>query len=151
MRTSPHPDRLRSAAEAVLEHKATLGHYQHKVFYVREFVDKPGRDIRVAATDGIPVAKRVRPSDHWLTNAAEDATVSEFAIINQARDQVRRAAAVGCGLLGIDLVEFSSEGYIVHEVNSTCEFKALNRAIAEVTVPTRIVDWVKQPAGRGTS
>ena len=32
----------RSAAEAVLEHKETLGHYEHKVFYIQEFVEKPG-------------------------------------------------------------------------------------------------------------
>ena len=63
----------RSAAEAILEHKATLGHYEHKVFYVQEFVEKPGRDVRVLATDGDPVAARARSSDHWLTNAAKGA------------------------------------------------------------------------------
>ena len=41
-----------SAAEAVLEHKKTLGHYEHSVFYVQEFVPKPGRDIRVVAAGG---------------------------------------------------------------------------------------------------
>ncbi len=41
----------RDAAEAVFEHKETLGHYEHKIFYVQEFVEKPGRDIRVVATD----------------------------------------------------------------------------------------------------
>jgi len=36
----------RDAAEAILEHKTTLGGYVHSVFYVQEYVDKPGRDIR---------------------------------------------------------------------------------------------------------
>ncbi|HEM62553.1 MAG TPA: RimK family alpha-L-glutamate ligase, partial [Chloroflexi bacterium] len=36
----------RDAAEAILEHKATLGGYLHGVFYIQEHVDKPGRDIR---------------------------------------------------------------------------------------------------------
>ena len=36
----------RDAAEAVLEHKDTLGSYQHGIFYIQEFVAKPGRDIR---------------------------------------------------------------------------------------------------------
>ncbi len=36
----------RDAAEALLEHKATLGSVAHSVFYVQEHIDKPGRDIR---------------------------------------------------------------------------------------------------------
>ncbi|ERH13681.1 MAG: alpha-L-glutamate ligase, RimK family, partial [halophilic archaeon J07HB67] len=46
----------RAAAEAVLEHKATLGHYEHKVFYVQNFVEKPGRDLRVLVCGTEPVA-----------------------------------------------------------------------------------------------
>ena len=36
----------RDAAEAILEHKATLGSVQHSVFYIQEYIQKPGRDIR---------------------------------------------------------------------------------------------------------
>src|SRR5438309_5395613 len=36
----------RDAAEAVLEHKETLGSYQHGIFYIQEYVNKPERDIR---------------------------------------------------------------------------------------------------------
>src|ERR1700730_18294469 len=36
----------RDAAEAVLEHKEVLGSYQHGIFYIQEYVDKPQRDIR---------------------------------------------------------------------------------------------------------
>ncbi len=96
----------RDAAEAILEHKATLGHYEHKVFYVQEFVDKPGRDIRVLAVDGEPVAAMVRSSDHWLTNAAKGAETDTFELDERALELVEKAsAAVGGGLLGIDLME----------------------------------------------
>ena len=96
----------RDAAEAILEHKATLGHYEHKVFYVQEFVDKPGRDIRVLATDGEPVAAMCRSSDHWLTNAAKGAETDTFELDDRALELVEKAsAAVGGGLLGIDLME----------------------------------------------
>jgi [lysine-biosynthesis-protein LysW]--L-2-aminoadipate ligase len=132
----------RSAAEAVLEHKETLGHYEHKVFYVQEFVDKPGRDIRVVATDGEPVAAMVRSSDHWLTNAAQGADVEPFEVTDEVRDLVRQASdAVGGGLLGVDLME-TGDGYTVHEVNHTVEFKALNDAV-DVDVPARVVDWLE--------
>ena len=133
----------RSAAEAIFEHKETLGHYEHKVFYIQEFVDKPGRDIRVVAVDGDPVAAMTRSGDHWLTNAAQGAETDTFEIDNEARDLVTRASdAVGGGLLGIDLME-TGDGYTVHEVNHNVEFKALNDA-TDVDVPARVVDWLEE-------
>ena len=36
----------RDSAEAILEHRQTLGDYNHHIYYVQEYVDKPGRDIR---------------------------------------------------------------------------------------------------------
>ena len=136
----------RSAAEAVLEHKETLGHYEHKIFYIQEFVDKPGRDIRVVAADGEPVAAMTRQSDHWLTNAAQGADTARFPIDDDVHDIVARASeAVGGGLLGVDLMEVGGAGsneYTVHEVNHNVEFKALND-VAEVDVPGRVVDWLE--------
>ena len=133
----------RSAAEAILEHKATLGHYEHKVFYIQEFVSKPGRDLRVVAADGVPIAGMARSSDHWLTNAAKGASTTEFEIDDEAaRELVEKAsAAVGGGLLGIDLME-TGDSYTVHEVNHTVEFKALDEA-AEIDVPEAVVDWLE--------
>ncbi|RDZ66195.1 lysine biosynthesis protein LysX [Haloferax sp. Atlit-12N] len=131
-----------AAAEAILEHKSTLGNYEHKVFYIQEFVEKPGRDIRVLATDGEPVAAMVRSSDHWLTNAAKGASVDEFELDDRAKELVKQASdAVGGGLLGVDLME-TGDDYTVHEVNHTVEFKALNDAV-ETDVPATVVDWLE--------
>ncbi|WP_435184000.1 lysine biosynthesis protein LysX [Halobellus sp. EA9] len=139
----------RSAAEAVLEHKATLGHYQHKVFYVQEFVEKPGRDIRVVAVDGEPVAAMTRSSDHWLTNAAKGGEVAAFEVDDRVRELVADASdAVGGGLLGVDLME-TGEDYTVHEVNHTVEFKALNDAV-DVDVPAEVVDWIENKVATET-
>ena len=139
----------RSAAEAILEHKETLGHYEHKVFYVQEFVEKPGRDIRVLATDGEPVAAMARSSDHWLTNAAKGAETEPIDIDDEMADLVERASdAVGGGLLGVDLME-TGDSYTVHEVNHTVEFKALNE-VTDVDVPGTVVDWLEARAERGT-
>ncbi|QSG04248.1 lysine biosynthesis protein LysX [Natranaeroarchaeum sulfidigenes] len=139
----------KSAAEAILEHKATLGHYEHKVFYVQEFVEKPGRDIRVLAVDGDPVGAMVRSSDHWLTNAAKGAETDSFELDEEATSLVEQASdAVGGGLLGVDLMETGvdengdPEGYTVHEVNHTVEFKALNDA-TDVDVTGEVVDWLE--------
>ena len=132
----------RDAAEAILEHKETLGHYEHKVFYIQEFVEKPGRDIRVVATDGEPVAAMARSSEHWLTNAARGAETEPIEITPEMADLVERASeAVGDGLLGVDLME-TGDSYTVHEVNHTVEFKALND-VSEVDVPAAVVDWLE--------
>jgi [lysine-biosynthesis-protein LysW]--L-2-aminoadipate ligase len=149
----------RSAAEAILEHKETLGHYEHKVFYVQEFVDKPGRDLRVVAVDGEPIAGMVRSSDHWLTNASRGAETATIEITDEIESLVRRASdAVGGGLLGIDLMETGLNedgeptGYTVHEVNHTVEFKALDE-VSDVDVPSEVVDWLEAKAaaaGDGT-
>ncbi len=139
----------RSAAEAILEHKATLGHYEHKVFYVQEFVDKPGRDIRVLAVDGEPIAAMARSSEHWLTNAAKGAETAAFDLDEEALDLVQKASdAVGGGLLGVDLME-AGDSYTVHEVNHTVEFKALDDAV-DVDVPGAVVDWLEAQADAGT-
>jgi len=146
-----------SAAEAIFEHKETLGHYEHKIFYIQEFVEKPDRDIRVVALDGEPVAAMVRSSDHWLTNAAKGAETDSFELDDEARDLVARASeAVGGGLLGVDLMETAGSrsdpessgqdaretGYTVHEVNHNVEYKALDDA-TDVDVPARVVDWLE--------
>lgn len=139
----------RDAAEAVLEHKETLGHYEHKVFYIQEFIDKPGRDMRVVATDGDPIAAMARSSEHWLTNAARGAETEAIEVTPTMLDLVERASeAVGGGLLGIDLMEVGgpdSGSYTVHEVNHTVEFKALNE-VTDVDVPARVVDWLEHKA-----
>ncbi len=135
----------KSAAEAILEHKATLGHYEHSVFYVQEFVPKPDRDIRVVAVDGEPVAAMTRSGDHWLTNAAKGSETAAFGIDDEVADLVAAASdAVGGGLLGIDLME-TGDGYTVHEVNHTVEFKALDEA-TDVDVPAAVADWLETKA-----
>jgi [lysine-biosynthesis-protein LysW]--L-2-aminoadipate ligase len=134
----------KSAAEAVLEHKEVLGHYEHKVFYVQEFVEKPGRDIRVLMTDDEPVAAMTRTSEHWLTNAARGGETAAFDLDEEALSIAKDAAnAVGGGLLGVDLME-TGDSYTVHEVNHTVEFKALNDAVGEESdVPAEVVDWLE--------
>jgi [lysine-biosynthesis-protein LysW]--L-2-aminoadipate ligase len=120
-------------------------------------VEKPGRDMRVLAVDGEPIAAMVRSSDHWLTNAAKGAETNEFELDDRALELVEKASdAVGGGLLGIDLMEVGIDeesgefdDYTVHEVNHTVEFKALNE-VTDVDVPAKVVDWLEQKAATET-
>jgi [lysine-biosynthesis-protein LysW]--L-2-aminoadipate ligase len=134
----------RAAAETVLEHKDVLGGYEHKVFYVQEYVEKPDRDVRVLTCDAEPVAAMTRSSEHWLTNAARGARTEAFDLDAEAREvAVRASEAVGGGMLGVDLME-TEAGYVCHEVNSGVEFKSLNAAVPDVDVPARVVDWLER-------
>ncbi|MDP6582749.1 MAG: RimK family alpha-L-glutamate ligase, partial [Vicinamibacterales bacterium] len=36
----------REAAETILEHKTILGSYHHSIFYIQQYIEKHGRDIR---------------------------------------------------------------------------------------------------------
>jgi len=60
----------RDAAEAVLEHKETLGSYQHGIFYIQEYVRKPDRDIRAIVMGDQTIGAIYRTADHWKIGRA---------------------------------------------------------------------------------
>ena len=128
------------ALEAVLEHKETLGGPQHKVFYLQEFVRKPGRDIRAFVVGGEVVAAIYRTSEHWVTNTARGAVASNCPLYAELVDVARAAAqAVGGGVVAVDLLE-SERGLLVNEVNHTMEFRN-SVATTGVDIPAKVVAY----------
>jgi len=114
----------RDAAQAVIEHRATLGNALHHVFYVQEHIDKPGRDLRVFVVGGEPVAAIARFSDHWVTNTARGAHATGLPLTAQLREISRRAAAcTGADLVAVDLLECPRRGLVVNELNHSLEFR----------------------------
>ncbi len=113
----------RDAAEAVLEHKETLGSPQHAVFYVQEHVRKPARDIRAFVIGGQTVCAIYRYSAHWITNTARGGRAENCPVTPEIdRLCLAAARAVGGGVLAVDLLE-SDDGLLVGEVNDTMEFR----------------------------
>ena len=131
----------REAAEALLEHKDTLGSYQHAIFYVQEFVDKPSRDIRSFVVGDETICAIYRESNHWITNTARGGRARNCPVTAEI-DRLSRAAAqaVGGGVLAIDLLEHP-DGMVVSEVNYTMEFRNSIQTTG-VDIPARIVDQV---------
>jgi [lysine-biosynthesis-protein LysW]--L-2-aminoadipate ligase len=116
----------REAAEAILEHKATLGSVQHNIFYVQEYIPKPGRDIRAIVVGDRVLAAMYRSADHWITNTARGGQGTLCPLTPEIEALCLRAAeAVGGGVLGVDLVEHPERGLLVNEVNHTTEFHTL--------------------------
>lgn len=113
----------RAAAEALLEHKEVLGGFQHQLFYLQEYVEKPGRDVRVFVVGERAIAAIYRRSAHWITNTARGGQAENCPLTEEiARLAVGAAEAVGGGVVAIDLFE-SERGLLVNEVNHTMEFK----------------------------
>ncbi|MEZ4505026.1 MAG: lysine biosynthesis protein LysX [Thermomicrobiales bacterium] len=131
----------RDAAEALLEHKVTLGSFHHGAFYVQEYVNKPGRDIRTFVVGDETICGIYRASKHWITNTARGGEASNCPITPEI-DEVSRAAAraVGGGVVAIDLFE-TDRGILVNEVNYTMEFRN-SIDTTGVNIPSKIVDYV---------
>jgi [lysine-biosynthesis-protein LysW]--L-2-aminoadipate ligase len=131
----------RDAAEAILEHKVTLGSFHHGAFYIQEYVNKPGRDIRSFVVGDETICAIYRDSPHWITNTARGGLASNCPVTPEI-DELSRAAAraVGGGVVAVDILE-SDHGMLVNEVNYTMEFRN-SIDTTGVNIPARIVDYV---------
>lgn len=131
----------RDAAEAILEHKETLGSYQHSIFYIQEYIAKPGRDIRAFVVGDRAICAIYRTSEHWVTNTARGAVATNCPITPELDDLCRNAArAVGGGILAVDVLE-SPRGLLVNEINATMEFRN-SIAPTGVDIPGIVADYV---------
>jgi [lysine-biosynthesis-protein LysW]--L-2-aminoadipate ligase len=137
----------RDAAEAILEHKEILGSYHHSIFYIQEYVEKHGRDIRSFVVGDHCIAAIYRTSGHWITNTARGGKASNCPVTEELHDiSVRAANAVGGGVVAIDVFE-TSEGLSVNEVNYTMEFRN-SIDVTGVNIPAKVVDYVLEVGRR---
>ncbi len=139
----------RDAAEAILEHKETLGSYHHSIFYIQKYVAKPGRDIRAFVVGDETICAIYRDSQHWITNTARGGKSSNCPVTPEL-DALCVAAtkAVGGGVVAIDVFEDPEQGLLVNEVNYTMEFRN-SIAPTGVNIPGRMVDFCLRVAKDG--
>jgi len=137
----------RDAAEALLEHKETLGSYHHSTYYIQEYVEKHGRDIRSFVVGDETICAIYRTSPHWITNTARGGIATNCPVTPDLNEiSVRAAKAVGGGIVAIDIFE-TPEGLLVNEVNYTMEFRN-SIDTTGVNIPAKVVDYVLQVARR---
>ncbi len=112
------------AAEAVLEHRQTLGNFTYHVHFVQSYIDKPhGRDIRAFVIAGETICAIYRSSSHWVTSTARGALAENCPVSAELQDLCRRASdAVGGGVLAMDLIE-TGAGLALNEINHSMEFR----------------------------
>ena len=134
----------RHMAESLIEHKATLG-VNHQVFYVQEYINKPGRDIRAFVVGEKPIGAIYRSSENWITNTARGGVATNCPLTPELSDICRNTAkAIGGGLLAIDVFE-TDNGLTVNEVNHTMEFRN-SITTTGVNIPALMVDYVLEQA-----
>jgi [lysine-biosynthesis-protein LysW]--L-2-aminoadipate ligase len=132
----------RDAAEAILEHKQTLGSYQHSIFYIQQYIAKPGRDIRAFVIGDQTVCAIYRVSPHWITNTARGGRGLVCPVDPELNAIcVAAARAVGGGVLAIDVLEDPERGYLINEVNHTMEFHT-TVPLTGIDLPGMIIDYI---------
>ena len=137
----------RDAAETVLEHKSVLGSYHHSIFYIQQYIEKGGRDIRSFVVGDECIAAIYRTSDHWITNTARGAQASKCEVTDDvAQISVAAATAVGGGIVAVDLFE-SDGGLLVNEVNYTMEFRN-SIDTTGIDIPAVVASYVIEQAGK---
>ena len=138
----------REAAEAILEHKQILGTYNHSIFYIQEYIDKPARDIRSFVVGGETVAAIYRYSDHWITNTARGGRATNCPVTPEINDlSARSAKAVGGGVVAVDILETQDGQLLVNEVNYTMEFRN-SIDTTGVNIPEVVVNYVTKVGRR---
>ena len=137
----------RDAAEALLEHKETLGSYHHSIYYIQEYVEKRGRDIRSFVVGDETICAIYRTSPHWITNTARGGVATNCPVTPELNElSVRAAKAVGGGVVAIDIFE-TPNGLTVNEVNYTMEFRNSIETTG-VNIPGKVVEYVLEVGRR---
>jgi len=137
-------------ARAIISQKSEHGSFHHEIYYVQEFIEKPGRDIRAYVIGGNVIAASYRTSEHWITNAARGAVSIPCPITPEIEDlALRSCAVVGARLAGVDLIE-TDEGLKVIEINTGGEFKGL-MTTTDRDLAGEIVEEAARIAHEGTA
>jgi [lysine-biosynthesis-protein LysW]--L-2-aminoadipate ligase len=129
--------------DTIVELKESLPNPIEHMYYIQEYVKRPPRDIRAIVAGGEIVASVYRnaPANEWRTNVARGATTAAFKPDEALSEIVLHAAdAVGGGVLGVDAME-SDDGYMVHEVNNTVEFRGAQLA-TKGSIAKKIISYV---------
>ena len=141
--------RVRDAesAETVIEHRQTLGDYHQHTYYAQQYVDKPGRDIRAFVIGERTLCAIYRASPHWITNTARGGEASDCPITPELDALCQSAAAaVGGGVLAIDVLEDADGCLLVNEINHTMEFRNSSQPTG-VDIAAEVARYVVEQVG----
>lgn len=133
----------RSMAEAIIEHKSSMG-VNHQIFYIQEYIEKPGRDIRAFVVGNECICAIYRTSPNWITNTARGGVATNCPvtpkIANLCREATHAITNGTGGLLALDIFE-TADGYTINEINHTMEFRN-SIATTGVDIPSKMIEYI---------
>jgi [lysine-biosynthesis-protein LysW]--L-2-aminoadipate ligase len=137
--------------DAAIECREEMGNVWQKIYYLQEFVKKPGRDIRVFVVGNEAICAIYRNSTEksgWITNTGRGGTASNCPLTPEICELAIAASSklAGEGIYGVDMME-GPEGLMVHEVNHTTEFRN-SIAPTGTDIPGKMIDFLIQHAKR---
>ncbi|MGA1975559.1 MAG: lysine biosynthesis protein LysX [Conexivisphaerales archaeon] len=135
--------------KSYLELKEGSGDPDDHVYYLQEFIQNPGRDIRTVCVGGEVVASiyRYAPEGDWRSNVALGGTAKPCQLDREGRELMLKAAeVVGGEIVGVDSME-GPQGLMVHEVNSNVEFRGAAGGTG-VDIAGRILDYALRKAAK---
>ncbi len=136
----------RDSAEAVLEDRSYMFPL-YQLYYLQEFVKRPPRDIRAFVVGDRVIAAIYRISQNWKTNTALGGRAEDCPVTEELEELVLKAVeTVGEGVYGVDCME-SEDGYLVHEINGTVEFRH-SVSVTGVDIPGEIIKYAARRAKR---
>jgi len=141
--------RDRESAQALVEAREEIRNALLQIYYVQEFVQRPPRDIRAVVVGGEVIAASYRhpPPGDWRTNVARGGASKPCPVTPGLEElAVKASEAVGGGVVAVDCME-GPDGFLVHEVNGTVEFRGL-ASTTEVDIARRILDYALEVAKR---
>lgn len=137
----------RESAQALIETREEIRNALLRVYYIQELVKRPPRDIRVIVIgdEAVAASYRYPPSGDWRTNVARGGVSKPCTITHELKQLALKASeAVGGGVVAVDCME-GPEGFLVHEVNGTIEFRGIS-STTDVDIAKKIVDYTVRMA-----
>ena len=137
----------KDSAQALIESRKEMRNALLQIYYLQEYVERPPRDIRVMVIGDEVVAASYRypPQDEWRTNVARGGVSKPCPVTREIEEVAMKASrAVGGGVLAVDCME-SPDKILVHEVNSTVEFRGLWSATG-VNIADKIIEYAVKVA-----
>ncbi|MXX20756.1 MAG: lysine biosynthesis protein LysX [Cenarchaeum sp. SB0665_bin_23] len=135
------PLRDQDATDAVIEIRKVTDTPLDRIYYLQDIIDRPPRDIRVITIDNIPIAAMYRNAEGFRTNVSVGGDPEPCSYTGEIGEMAARASkAVGGGILGIDMMEDSKRGIMVHEVNNTVEFRGISK-VSDVDIADSMVRY----------
>jgi len=143
-------------ATAVLEDREELGNVHHKIYYLQDYVHKPGRSV-AQYIDGETVGRDIRafvigdevasamyryevPND-FRSNVTLGGRAEAYHITPELEEIALRATkAVKGEIVGVDLME-TEKGLVVVEVNGSPQFQGIMKSTG-INIPKRILEHV---------